>query len=183
MQALPDRPTPTDEEILATYQSDLKSGIRGASVKLRLPLTYVSRALKRMNVVSDPRAGSGQDGEDVGRDLAQVSDAEWYFIAGVFAAQKKGVYLTKAGSVRIYMTISDLGRMEMLRDMLRVGELNAFPTNGGKNIQYVYRMAREQQVRTFLTEVRRRLPRPHAALEEALAALNGTREDSKDESR
>lgn len=175
----PDAKPASDEEILAAYMSRPEKGLKGAAVTTKLPLSYVSQALKRLGVVSDRRALSGQDGADAGASLDTVHDRQWDLIAGVFMAQKRGVYINK-GFVRVYMTISDRERLDVVAQMLGVGELNAFYTNQGKNTQYVYRMAKKEHVKRFLEEMKARLPFKHQWVEAGLEVLNGKAQDSKD---
>lgn len=165
--------TATDHEILTAYLTNPGAGIKGASVATKTRLALVSKVLKKAGLVSDPRALSGREYEDGERKkLDRLTDLDWAYIAGVFAAQKRGVYVTN-GSVRIYMTIADEDRLHEVARILGVGEVNTFHTNAGKNRQFVYRMAREHQVKRFLEEMKKRLPVRHEWVEMGLGVLDG----------
>lgn len=159
----------TDEAILAEFAGSPGAGLRGVCVKTGLTLTAVSRALKRLGVVTDRRARSFQP-RPTSRSLDTLTEAEWGFVSGVFFAQKRGVYID-GDTVRVVMTISDKERMVALDALLGVGELNTVVSNGGRNVQYVYRMGRRDHVRRFLAEMRARMPR-HEWVEAGLACLD-----------
>lgn len=169
----------TDEDILKAYESNPGGGLKGVSVATRTPLALVSRALKRMGVVSDPRALSGNEKGSSLAPLDRLTESQWAYVTGVFAAQKRGVYITNS-SVRIYVTISDFARLDALSKLLAVGELNAFYTNGGKNVQYVYRVAKKEHVERLLSEMQARLPVAHPWVEKGLAVLRGWDQASKE---
>ena len=176
MSELTVQDSPTDQEILQAFLSNPKQGLKGVSKMTGASVSLVSKVLKTFGVVSDRRALSNQDGADVGGSLDNLTDAGWAFISGVFFAQKRGVYIS-GSTVRISMTISDPLRVSALGKLIGVGEVNTLSVNSGDGYQFIYRMARKDQVRRFLTEMQARLPIRHPYVEQGLAVLNESKKD------
>lgn len=129
----------------------------------------IARVLKRAGIVTDRHASSGKERY---APVNELTDAEWGLVAGMLFSQKTAVY-TANGPVRVVVTNARPERLEALKALLGVGEVNAFRTNGGKNLQHVYRVARGEAVKRILEEVRARLPVADGAIDEALGILAG----------
>lgn len=168
-----DRPKPTDDEVEAMWRANPGITLGRMQILTRRLVEDVSRVLKSRGITTSAQASGGREDEDA--DVNQLSDCEWGFVAGVLFSQKTPVYVTR-GNTRIIVTNSRPERLEQLKDLLGVGEVNCFRTNQGKNTQWVYRAGKAQHVKAILLEVRARLPGVDESVEKGLAALDGKEE-------